>query len=235
MIRNINQCLADLDKHASEFNFPVLDNAYVEFGAARLSAFYSERDWLVVFEVLGFSSREAAFVDDIYAFGSCLELEGFVAEEAPLSSLPVQPLFDLETNQFVASWDRWSIQIRDKIVSLSPTREEYEAAGIVLDCKPGRGTFREIDLLRFLIHKIGSERLFLSDAMLVSLFPKCSKMTKLVQTTDWRHPDVARGERPSEAASITSLLEALFDRNPSLFNPGVPNTHWRNWTQLEGR
>ena len=30
-----NQILEDLDKHASEFNFPVLDNAYVEFAATR--------------------------------------------------------------------------------------------------------------------------------------------------------------------------------------------------------
>ena len=38
---NTKQILEDLDKHAAEFNFPVLDNAYVEFGAGRLSAYLS--------------------------------------------------------------------------------------------------------------------------------------------------------------------------------------------------
>jgi hypothetical protein len=45
---NTTQILKDLDKHAREFNFPVLDNAYVEFAAARLTAFRSDKDWLLV-------------------------------------------------------------------------------------------------------------------------------------------------------------------------------------------
>ncbi len=49
---NTKQILEDLDKHAFEFNFPMLDNAYVEYAAARLSAFRGIKDWLIVFEVL---------------------------------------------------------------------------------------------------------------------------------------------------------------------------------------
>ena len=46
------QILQDLDKHASEFNFPMFDNAYVEYAAARLSAFQGGGEWLIVFEVM---------------------------------------------------------------------------------------------------------------------------------------------------------------------------------------
>ena len=42
--RNTKQILEDLDKHASEFSFPVLDNAHVEFAAARLTAFQGVQD-----------------------------------------------------------------------------------------------------------------------------------------------------------------------------------------------
>jgi hypothetical protein len=80
------QILQDLDKHAAEFNFPVLDNAYLEFASARVTAFRSIRDWVVVFEVRGFSIREIEFVDDLHAFGSCVERDS-LARKSP-SVLP---------------------------------------------------------------------------------------------------------------------------------------------------
>jgi hypothetical protein len=115
---NTKQIFEDLDKHASEFNFPVLDNANVEFAAARLSAFQGGEDWLIVFEVLGFSTKEIEFVDDLYAFGSCVEREGFVGEEIPLRSSPEQPLFDAETNECIADWSHWSIRVGKEEMSL---------------------------------------------------------------------------------------------------------------------
>src|SRR5437868_6691471 len=108
---DVKQVLSDLDKHASEFNFPVFDNAYVEYGAARLSAFKSNIDWLIVFEVLGFDTRQVQFVNGLYAFGSCIERQGIVGEEIPLRSSPNQPLFDPETNAFIADWNHWSVKI----------------------------------------------------------------------------------------------------------------------------
>ena len=47
VIMNYTQVLARLDKHAAEFNFPVLDNAYIEFAGARLSTFLSRENWLL--------------------------------------------------------------------------------------------------------------------------------------------------------------------------------------------
>ncbi|MBV9301226.1 MAG: hypothetical protein JOY62_08175 [Acidobacteriaceae bacterium] len=108
---NTNQILADLDKHAFEFNFPVLNNAYVEFGAARLTAFRKAQDWLICFEILGFSTREIAFVDDLYAYGSCIEKGGYISESVPLTSTEERPLLDRETNECLADWSNWSINL----------------------------------------------------------------------------------------------------------------------------
>lgn len=229
MNRNTGQILQDLDKHASEFNFPVLDNAYVEFAATRLSAFQHANEWLIVFEVLGFSTREVEFVDDLYAYGSCVDHEGFVGEEIPVRSSPEQPLFDGETRECVADWSHWSIKIGSETISFSPTRGEYAEAGIVISRGPGRGSLSEIELLRFLIHHFGAQRFFLEDNALLRRFPKCSRLRKFVQTAEWQHPNVAEEEKPSSNISIRSLIDALSQKNPGLFKRGRPNTHWKFW------
>lgn len=228
---NVNQILSDLDKHASEFNFPVLDNAYVEFAAARLSVFEGPEHWLVVFEVLGFSTQETEFVDDLYAYGSCVDKEGFAGEHVLLTSALQESLFDKETNECVADWSHWSINLRGKTISFTPSREEYSQAGITMDHDPGRATLNEIDLLRFLVFKLGEERLFMSEQALLSHFPRCKGVSKFIQTTHWQHPDIAGGEKPSESVSIRSLVEALFRRDPSVFDPGGSNTEWKSWAQ----
>ncbi len=120
-------------------------------------------------------------------------------------------------------------------MSFSPTREEYAEAGIAIDRDPGSGSLREIELLRFLVHRLGESRLFMTDQSLMSHFPMCHGMTKFVQTTQWQHPDVAEGEKPSQNLSIRSLMEALSRRTPALFEPGQPNTHWKFWTRETGK
>jgi hypothetical protein len=223
------QILKDFDKHASEFNFPVLDNAYMEFASARLSAFQGASDWLVVFEILGFSTREIEFVDDLYVFGSCVEKEGFAAEEIPVSGSPAHRIFNPETNACLADWSHWSILVKGKEVFFSPTREEYAEAGIVIERDPGPGTLSEIELLRFLIHRLGKDRIFMSEKDLLSHFSKCKDLTKFVRADQWEHPDLANAEKPSNNIVIRSLVEALAQRNPSLFDQGLPNTHWTFW------
>ena len=223
------QILEDLNKHAADFNFPMLDNAYVELGAARLSAFRGGTDWLIAFEVLGFSTREIAFVDDLYAYGSRLSSEGFIGEQIRLTSTQEHPLFDPETNECIADWSHWSVEVCGRTMSFSPTREEYAQAGISVDRSSGPGSLKEIELLRFLVYRLAEEQLFISDQALLSQFPPGTNLSKFLQTTQWQHPDVANAEKPSNNASIRSLVTALSFRDLSLFTPGRPNTHWKFW------
>lgn len=227
---NPTQILEDLDKHAAEFNFPVLDNAYVEYGAARLSVFRSGTKWAVLFEVLGFSSREVSFVDDLYAYGSCVEREGFIGSETPLTSVEEHPLFNALTNECIADWSQWSIRRHDEDMFFSPSLGGYAQAGITIDRDQGPGSLKEIELLRYLIYRVGEEHLFLSDQAILNHLPHCRGMPMFVRTTRWQHPDVTGGEIPSSAPSIRSLVAALFDNNPARFDPGLPNTTWKSWT-----
>ncbi len=226
---NTNQILKNLDDHATEFNFPVLDNAYVEFAAARLTAFRSAQDWLIAFEILGFSTREVAFVDDLYAYGSCVTKGGFTGEELPLSSADEQPLIDAETNDCIADWSSWSIKVHGTTMSFSPTRDDYAQAGIIMDRSPGPGSLSEIEMMRFLVHRLGEKPLFMSDQVLLSHFPACKDLPKFLQTTQWQHPDVADGEQPSKNISIRSLVFALARQDLSVFAQGRANTHWEFW------
>lgn len=223
------QILEDLDKHAAEFNFPVLDNAYLEFAVARLTAFRSIQDWLVTFEIVGFSTRQIEFVNDIYAYGSCIEKQGLIGEEIPISALPDHPLFDPETNACIADWNRWSINIGGEKKVFTPSRQEYADAGIFINREPGQGSLSEIELLRFLVHRLGPRPFLLKDRDLLLHFPRCNNLEKFIQTTQWQHPDVARQEKPSDSISIRSLIEALGQQNPSLFQRGSANTDWPLW------
>ena len=226
---NTNQILEDMDKHAAEFNFPVLDNAYVDFAAARVSAFRGVTDWLIAFEVLGFSTKEVAFVDDLYAYGSCVASGGFIGEQLPIESASERPIFNEETNECIADWGGWSVKVGGIPMQFSPSREEYAGAGIIIDRPSGIGSLKEIELMRFLVSRLGTERLFMNDQLLLSHFPDCSRLSKVVQTAEWQHPDVAGGEKPSTNVSIRSLVIALSQRDPSLFQRGRPNTHWKFW------
>jgi hypothetical protein len=229
---NTVQVLADLDKYASEFHFPVLDNAYVEFAATRLSAFRTEADWLIVFEVLGFSTREVEFVDDIYAYGSCLSRGGIIGEEVPFVSSQDARLFDAETRESIIDWRQWVVDMNGRKRTFAPSREEYRQAGINIITEPGPGSLKAIELLRYLVHNLGEE-LFLSTEGLLKVFPGCGNMPLFLQTTQWQHPDVAREEKPSQNVSIRSLVEALSYGDASLFQEGHPNTHWSFWVDAE--
>jgi Family of unknown function (DUF7003) len=212
-----------------------MDNAYIALAAARLTAFRSQEHWLIVFEVLGFSKRETEFVDDYYAYGSCTPKAGLMGEEVPARSSQGDPVFDKETNECIADWSRWSILVGGKEMTFSPTPQEYASAGIVIDRPAGRGTLSEIDMLRFLVHRLGPDRFFMSEPVLLGQFPGCRNVPKFLQTTSWKHPDIAGGERPSQNVSVRSLVQALSEGNRSLFDPGVPNTQWQFWTPAVGQ
>lgn len=113
--------------------------------------------------MLGFATREVEFVNCIYGFGSCVELEGIIGEEIPLTSTLNRPIFDAETNECIADWTQWTIKVAGEEMHFSPTPEEYAEAGIVIDRESGPGSLSEIELLRFLVYRLGKERFFLSD------------------------------------------------------------------------
>jgi len=222
---NLELALRKLDKHASEFNFPVLDNAYVEMAATRLTAFRDAQDWAIAFEVVGYSTNEGSFVNDLYAFGSCLQKEGFIGSRAVMSQSPNDPLIDPHTEAWIADWEHWAIVVKGKCHQFAPSRDEYVSAGIDVPLEGGPGSLSEGQIMRFFIHRESAQDLLMRDSELRD----APKMSVFLQTQEWQHPDVAGEERPSEKGSLRSLLAALESNSPALFQLGRPNTDWRVW------
>ena len=213
MTRTTEEILADLDKHASEFNFPVLDNAYVEFGAARLTAFRSTSYWVIVFEVLGFSTKEVQFVNDLYAYGSCVDGEGFICEEIPFISPAKHPIFDAQTSECIADWSSFAITLGPETMTFNPSRDDYAAAGIRLDRESGPGSLTEIDLLRFLIHKARNRFSWMTGETL-ECFSRCKGASKFIQNNSTGSIlTSATKKRLHERISLQSLVGSVDDRD----------------------
>lgn len=226
---DMNLALADLDKHASEFNFPVLDNAYMEMAAARMTAFRGGDQWVIAFEVLGYSTNEGAFVNDLYAFGSSLGKEGFISSTSVMSQSPNDPMIDPLTEAWIADWEKWSIVVKGRAYQFCPSHDEYKSQGLEVASTGGPGSLAENQVMRFFISKETARELFMEEPDLRRELNLSSEMTIFVQTEDWQHPDVAGEEKPSENISIRSLLMALNHNSPGDFSRGRPNTNWKSW------
>jgi hypothetical protein len=226
---NESVVLSDLDKHASEFNFPMLDNAYVAFAAGRLSVFVNDEHWALAFEVLGYSINQGAFVDDLYAFGDCLLREGVLTSFSVLTEMPEAPLVDPATEAWIADWSDWSVSCSSGTFRFRPSRSEYLAAGIHLDCESGPGSLPQKDVLRFFLARQKASGLFLSENQLIGELDGCPSMRLLLQTESWQHPDVANGELPSGTVSFQSLMKVIAEKSASPFVPGNVNTSWPIW------
>jgi Family of unknown function (DUF7003) len=231
---NLQLALDDLDKHASEFNFPVLDNAYVAMAAARLTAFRDGERWAITFEVLGYSRNDGCFVNDLYAFGPCLEKEGFISSRSVMSPLSDHPLIDSQTEAWIADWESWSIVVKGMPYVFTPSRNEYTSQGIDVPIKGGPGSLSGDQIMRFFIHKEGAGDLFMQESELRDELRLGSEMSIFIQTERWQHPDVAGEEKPSENVAIRSLLAALESNSPADFQRGNPNTDWQHWASGTG-
>jgi hypothetical protein len=226
---NTENVLSDLDKHAAEFNFPVLDNAYIQMAGVRLSAFRSGTDWSIAFEVLGYSINEGAYVNDLYGYGSCLRREGVLESSVTLLPNPEQPLIDPQTEAWIADWSDWSVVVGDRIYRFTPARADYLAVGIEVSESSGAGSLGEAELIRFFIAQEGADKLFMAEEALRESLAGCGGLNLFLQTQDWQHPDVAGEEKPSMNPSLRSLVAALASGSPALFQPGKVNTSWRSW------
>jgi hypothetical protein len=222
--------LRRLDKHATEYNFPAFDNAYNRIADARLSVFLNLDQWLLLFEMVSWSNRELVFGEDFYAYGNCTTPEGLKAPGRIILTWPEDlPIIDPETNDCIASWDQWAVILEGERHLFRPTLEEYQQAGIKISTPPGPRSISEEKILRFLVFKLG-HIFFAPRKDLLKFASAChTKLSLFLQTLEWQHPDVSSGELPSKNISIRTLVEALVHRNPRLFDPGRPNTHWKFW------
>ena len=128
-----DEILNQLDLCATDFTFPVLDNGYVYLGAARLSAYRTDRYWALILEQLGSNYRAGGVYNSLYCFGNCLHYTPGLTDDAILWVLD-DPANDAYLFSEEDRWDvlkeKGGVRIRGQVVPYDVTPENLLKNGI---------------------------------------------------------------------------------------------------------
>lgn len=233
--------LAILDRAAQDFSFPMLDNGYVYPAAARMSLYRSPEDWAIVLETFGYSPRAGEPDCMITTFASrpanrrppsafitAAAHADYLAENPHLEQRFVQvidqdSLYDEDCPDYVAA-DAERLALRDQVIPV-PDLDAVRAAGI----EPEDNRLLVFELARYLAHH-HRELVLATPAERTANLPPGIVQVGLFD--DWRHPDLAREEWPSETASFRAVAALLAGdpHDPEAITAGA-NTHWSNWPE----
>jgi hypothetical protein len=223
--------LRQLDQNTQQFTFPMLDNGYVYLADVRLTAFASPDFWTLIIETLGFSTRAGGvegFSNALYCFGNnLLEPPGLSNNRFlfPISEDPLDPLLEEDYSEYIRESVQ-SIILRDHPHPVVTDPAFYAAKGIQLEEPPRLLAF---ELLRGLLPEHRLALLATPQELSLHFSPT---LPQLLQLDEWRHPDLAMQELPSQMISFQMIAEVLVNQNSSLYHPSEPpNTHWRFWPE----
>lgn len=137
MYYSTKDILDQLDSHAANFTFPMLNNGYVYLTDCRLSAFRDEKRWVLLIEVLGFNYRGGGHggIDNcLYLFDNC-----FTSSEAGNMDFLYLTDDSNEGNTFDLDYaeslnpDVHSMLLRGQEIAISHDVEFYQSKGIELE------------------------------------------------------------------------------------------------------
>jgi hypothetical protein len=215
-------------KQMDTTRFPDLEDVYCWTPAVRLTALRDAENWIVLIEVLQYNIMNpghAAIAILLYGYGSALTGEpGLMDVLRPSSDGPGGPTFSSIPDQVNPTatdicWEGIPLS-----VTLNPA--DYGDAGVELSDPPN---VLGHELLRWMARRYGN-LLFAGDDWLRAhiRYP----MPLFLRLNEWHHPDIFRGERPSESESFRLLADALATGDIARYAPTIaPNTHWSNWPE----
>jgi hypothetical protein len=245
-LQTASEILEILDKCAESYDFPMLDNAYIYPAGVRMTLFRDPERWALVMEHLGFSKRAGAPEDTIsvalYSYGNCVKKkrpDDFVTKEAYetwLAEHPydachhVFPISDGPSGPWLAhDWisvrdDASDIRIRGKKVAIPRDVSDYADHGVSLAQPP---QIRGYELLRLLASEYRVQILATEDE-LRAMIP--SDVPMIMQLDEWKHPDLAESDSPSDTSTFRMIAEVLHTGDVTRYRATErPNTHWSNW------
>ena len=226
---NTSDILQQLDHHARQFTFPMLDNGYVYLADVRLTAFANTDFWALIIETLGFSTRAGGadgFSNALYCFGNNLHEPPGLSNHRflfPIAHNPADPLLEEAYSEYIREGAQ-AITLRNQPQPIVTDPAFYAAKGIQLAEPPRLLAF---ELLRGLLpeHRLA---LLATPQELTHQFS--TTLPPILQLDEWHHPDLARQELPSQLPSFQRIAEVLVHQDPALYHPSeLPNTHWRFW------
>lgn len=234
-----NSALRVLDECAEVYSFPMLDNGYVYLAASRSTVYHGDGDWALVIEVFGFSPRAGAPDLAVHTFGSNLRNRkpnnDFVSNKAHENYLKNNRYNEFKTFFPIGGDDTWvnpednetvmpdgAFQLRDQVYKL-PDLAAYLQHGIKLE----GATPCVYELCRYL-SSAEREKVLATDFERRYNVP--DHLAEIISLDDWRHPDLANGEKPSEVETFRQLSKVLETGNAAHYKPTTEaNTHWKHW------
>jgi hypothetical protein len=219
-----DEILDQLDAAAAEYNFPMLDNAYLRNAGIRLTVFRSPQEWLLVFEELAVSQPHG-FVDVVSAYGNRVTEPG-TQEAVTLAEEEEGQVWD-ENHTFLLDPSDFTVMLRSGEHRFQPSAEDYRRVGV----EPGADMPDAVRVLRLLAATM-PEELYRSDDELLAICGRGDAgLNRFLQLDGWHHPDLANDEMPSDNECFRSLARALSVGDSHLYvcPQDIWNTHWSNW------
>jgi hypothetical protein len=232
--------LGVLDASCANVGLPVLGNAYVYLAAARLALYRSADDWALVVETFGFMPRVEQPDTTVWTVASRLHrrnpASAYVSEAAYLGYLAQHPHDDMRAvwpldadgwqdveDTTLVGRDARSVRVRGRPVAI-PAHAELRARGIEpLDER----RVHVFELCRHLASVAREDVLADEHERRVSVPPD---LRLLLSLDEWRHPDIAGGELPSDVGSFRQLAQVLATGDARSYQPSEPpNTDWKHW------
>jgi hypothetical protein len=223
------EILHQLDTEAESYVFPMLDNGYYYHGDQKLTIFRDEKRWAILLEVLAYNNHEDN-IDGITTianvFGNCLtgwndnDNFNFFASNNGVETF----LYD-ETNYVPYLNDKAkSIKVRDTIIPIQFEKEYYLDKGVELEFE---NKITPWEFMRGLIPE--HSNLFWQTKQEISKKIPID-LPEFMILTNWHHPDLVIGEKPSETETFQQLADVIATGNKTLYNTTETiNTHWTNW------
>lgn len=225
------EILLQLDTEAENYVFPMLDNGYYYHGDQKLTILRDEKRWAILLEVLQYNNHKNN-IDGITTianvFGNCLtglndnDNFNFFASDNDVETF----LYD-EINYIPYLNDKaTSIKVRDTLISIQFDKEYYLGKGIELEFQ---NRITPWEFLRGLIPE-QSNLFWLTRQEISNKIPL--DLPEFMTLTNWHHPDLAAGEKPSEVETFKQLADVIVTGDKMLYNTKeINNTHWINWPE----
>jgi hypothetical protein len=203
-------------------------NANYPSAALRMDAFTSDAEWLLTLQLVAFARREARFVRDLQVFGNHVPGPSSYTSVDLIHPRPGERLF--VDSEFQLDVKEFSIIIGMTHRDFHFSEEDFEAAGIGL-----HQMAPELALLRILAAR-ERDSLLLSPAQIPEHLGKAG-LEHLFGLDEWRHPDEAEDELPSQTRCFTAIAESIERRARGDLSSCTDNcnTHWLDWVRFELR
>jgi hypothetical protein len=221
--------LTQLDNCAEEFTFPMFDNGYVYPIHSKLSAYRDEKRWALIIEVIGFNYRGGGHngIDNcLHIFGNCIGTKPGTDNNIFLhftnNSSDVQT-FDKEYEESLNP-EAKTMKLRDKEIVINHNRQFYLDKGIELE------EDSKIFIWEFLrgLEPEHNKDFIATEKEIRERIPR--DLAKIIELTEWYHPDCAESELPSNNETFRQITKVLETGQSLFYKPTrKSNNHWKNW------